>query len=232
MDNFQTAIGRYKGTPKRFLQSIALDLGIDAIEPKTNSKGEVTGDRELTVEQLKEKILDTIDEETLIIIPRAQRLPQSIRYWIEQVMNDVDAIVVAIVNNHPNKEPFIEMLEIKLDLPSNKRIRKIIKDEADRLKVKFSENEIAELMTYVGRNPMLARKAVRQKASGLQNETEHRQYIVTAPILFAGLMAFGLIKYVGLASGDRTLYIIGGASMIIVATMRQLGRVSGAKKNI
>ena len=60
MNSFQTAIGRYNGTPKRFLQSIALDLGISTVEAKVNSKGEVTGDRELTVDQLKEKMLETI----------------------------------------------------------------------------------------------------------------------------------------------------------------------------
>ncbi|MGK7892395.1 MAG: hypothetical protein AB4372_01765, partial [Xenococcus sp. (in: cyanobacteria)] len=60
------------------------------------------------------------------------------------------------------------MLELELDLPKDKQIRKVMKDEADRLGLTLSERaaqatperKLAELQSYVGKNPMLACKAI------------------------------------------------------------------------
>jgi len=50
------AIAIYKGSVKKFLETIAFELDIPTTETKYNNQGEPTGERALTVEQLKEEI--------------------------------------------------------------------------------------------------------------------------------------------------------------------------------
>lgn len=44
-----------------------------------------------------------------------------------------------IANNNPCKDIFLEMLELELDLPKDKQIREIMKDEAQRLGLEIGD---------------------------------------------------------------------------------------------
>ena len=141
--------------------------------------------------------------------------------------------VCAIANNNPNKDIFLEMLELELDLPKDKQIRQVMRDEADRLGFIVSDRDLAELQSYAGKNPMLARKVVRKKYMGLKNENiQHTQYIVIMPIIIAILMAFGIVRFIGMGTGNKALYIFGGVTLVAGMTLRQLGKVSGAKRKL
>ena len=56
-DQFDCAIAVYKGSSKRYFQSVAEQLQIPTSETRCNAKGEPTGERALTVEELKDEIL-------------------------------------------------------------------------------------------------------------------------------------------------------------------------------
>ena len=145
----------------------------------------------------------------------------------------IGVTVCAIANNNPSKDIFLEMLELELDLPKDKQIRKVMKDEAQRLGLKLSEQKLAELQSYVGKNPMLARKAIQNEYLGLNKQNpQHTQYVVIMPIIIAILMGFGIVRFVGLGTGNRSLYIFGGVTLVAGMTLRQLGKVSGPKKKL
>ena len=80
---------------------------------------------------------------------------------------------------------------------------------------------------------MLARKVVRQRRLGLKHQRpEHTQYIVIMPILVACLMAFGVVRFVGMGTKNKSLYIFGGTALITEMTLKQLGSVRGARKRL
>jgi hypothetical protein len=115
----QSAISTYKGSIKKFYQAIAWKLDIPTTETQYNKNGDPTGEKDLTVDAIKQEILDNSGEDTLLILPEAKRLTTSIRYWLEDMMsNGVRIVCFAVANS--GKDIFLEMLEIELELPSDR----------------------------------------------------------------------------------------------------------------
>ncbi|BAU66115.1 hypothetical protein STA3757_35170 [Stanieria sp. NIES-3757] len=61
----------------------AFQLDIPTTETQYNKNGDPSGEKDLTVDALKEEILVNSGEDTLLILPEAKRLTTSIRYWDE-----------------------------------------------------------------------------------------------------------------------------------------------------
>lgn len=80
---------------------------------------------------------------------------------------------------------------------------------------------------------MLARNVVRQERLGIRyQKPEHTQYIVIMLILVACLMAFGIVRFVGMGTRNKSLYIFGGTALVSGMTLKQLGSVRGARKRL
>ena len=125
------------------------------------------------------------------------------------------------------------MLEVELELPSDAYIRVVMAAEAQRQGLKLSKSRLASLQPLAGRNPMLARKVIRNEALGLkQNKPSHTQYIDISPLLIGGLTLLGIVRFVGIGTGNKGLYVIGGMALILVMTLRQLSKVRGSKKKL
>ena len=140
-------------------------------------------------------------------------------------------VCFAVAN--PRKDIFLEMLEVELELPSDAHIRLVMAAEAQRQGLQIDKSRLAELQPLAGRNPMLARKVIRNEALGLKQEKpEHTQYVVIMPILVALLMSFGIIRFVGMGTGNKSLYIFGGVTLVAGMTLKQLGSVRGARKRL
>lgn len=230
IEKFNCAIAIYKGSVKKFLETLAFSLGVDTTEPKYNKNGEVTGDRNLTVEELKESILDSAESDTFLILPCANRLPASVRFFLEDTMNN-GANIVAIAPVNPSKDIFLHLLEVELELPEDKHIRKVMESEASALGLNLSTAQLAELQPLAGKNPLLARKVIRNEKLGLNKQNpQHTQYVVIMPIIVAILMAFGIVRFVGMGTGNKSLYIFGGATLVAGMTLKQLASIRGAKK--
>ncbi len=220
---FQAAIATYKGSLKKFFVAIAMQLGC----PTENDQG-----NPMTVDALKEEILINSGEDTLLIFPEAKRLTTSIRYWLEDMIS-AGARVVCFAVANPGRDIFLDMLEIELDLPSDRHIREVMSAEAEKQGLQISKSRLAELQPLAGRNPMLARKIIKNEALGLkQDKPEHTQYVVIMPIIIAALMAFGIVRFVGLGTGNRGLYITGGCCLVTGMALKQLGSVKGARKRL
>ncbi len=80
---------------------------------------------------------------------------------------------------------------------------------------------------------MLARKIIRRRKLGLKQEKpEHTQYVVIMPVIVAALLAFGIVRFVGMGTGNRGLYITGGCCLVAGMALKQLGSVRGARKRL
>ncbi|MDJ0900579.1 MAG: hypothetical protein QNJ55_17390 [Xenococcus sp. MO_188.B8] len=220
---YQSAIATYKGSLKKFFIAIAMQLGC----PTENDQG-----KPMTVDALKEEILVNSGEDTLLILPEAKRLTTSIRYWLEDMIS-AGARVVCFAVANPGRDIFLDMLEIELDLPSDRHIREVMEAEAEKQGLQISKSRLAELQPLAGRNPMLARKIIKNEKLGLkQDKPEHTQYVVIMPVIIAALMAFGIVRFVGLGTGNRGLYITGGCCLVTGMALKQLGSVKGARKRL
>ena len=143
----------------------------------------------------------------------------------------ISVVCLAVAN--PSKDIFLEMLEIELKLPSDRAIREVMEAEAQKQGLQISKSRLAELQPLAGRNPMLARKIIRNEKLGIKQEKpEHTQYVVIMPIIVALLMSFGIIRFVGMGTGNKSLYIFGGVTLVAGMTLKQLGSVRGARKRL
>lgn len=52
------------------------------------------------------------------------------------------------------------------------------------------------------------------------------------PIIVALLMSFGIIRFVGMGTGNKGLYNFGGVTLVAGITLKQLGSVRGARKRL
>ncbi|NEQ49549.1 MAG: hypothetical protein F6K11_05365 [Leptolyngbya sp. SIO3F4] len=230
---FETASVIYKASGKKFFVSMAEQLDIPTTEPKYNKDGEVVGEKAMTMDALKDEILENVGHGTLLILPDAQRLSTGIRYWLEDaIASGVKVVCIAPAN--PGKDIFLEMLEVELGLPSDRAIRDVMQAEADRLGLKLSRSRLAELQPLAGRNPMLAKKVVRNERLGMSHRAnpQHTQYVVIMPIVIACLMAFGVVRFIGMGTRNKSLYIFGGCALIAGMTLKQVGQVRGARKRL
>ncbi|MEM9484122.1 MAG: hypothetical protein AAGA83_10575 [Cyanobacteria bacterium P01_F01_bin.116] len=113
-------------------------------------------------------------------------------------------------------------------------IRETMQAKANRLGLSLSRSRLAELQPLAGRNPMLAKKVVRNEKLGLNQaaKPQHTQYVVIMPILIAMLMAFGVVRFIGMGTRNKSLYIFGGVALIAGMTLKQVGQVRGARKRL
>ena len=223
LGEFDCALATYKGSSKKFFASIAFQLDI----PTENEDG-----KPLTMDALKDEIGENCDENTLLIFPEAKRLTTGIRYWLEDLIaNGVRVVCFAVAN--PGRDIFLEMLEVELELPSDAYIRVVMAAEAQRQGLRLSKSRLASLQPLAGRNPMLARKVIRNEALGLkQNKPEHTQYIVMMPIFIAIMLSAAIFRFVGIGTGNKGMYVTGGCIFVAATAMRQLGQVRGARKKL
>ena len=218
---FDCAIATYKGSGKAFFKSLAEQLGV----PTENDDG-----KPLTMEGLKEAIASSASDNWLLILPEAKRLTTGIRYWLEDLIA-AGVKVVAFAVTNPARDIFLDMIEVELELPGDRMIREEMRKEAQKLGLQIDDSRLSQLQPLAGRNPQLARKVIRRERLGLnKEEPEHAQYLDISPIVMAALAGLGIVRFIGLGTGDRSLYIIGGIAMMAGIMLKYLGRVRGSRK--
>ncbi|MGI0494293.1 hypothetical protein ACN4EG_21105 [Alkalinema pantanalense CENA528] len=221
----RVAIAVYKGSVKLWLQTVAKawDIPID--------DGDDEKPRSLGVDQLWGEIGLNVSDRHLLIVPEAQRLPASVRYRLLDVLGG-GCRIVALAPMNPGRDFYLELLEIELPLPSEAEVRAAMQAEAQRLGLALERSQFAALEPIAGRNPKLARRAIQRRRLGLEQQQEHRQYVVIMPILIALLFSFAVVRFVGLGTNNRGLYITGGICLVVAMALKQLGQVKGARKRL
>lgn len=226
------AIAVYKGSTKQFFKSLAEQLDIPTEGVSFDEDGEEESGKPLNVDELKEEILSNLTSNTLLIFPESRRLPASVRYWLEDaIANGVRVVCFSPVN--PGRDIFLSLLEVELELPDDRYIRDVMEIEAKRLGLTLSHSELAGLQPLAGRNPMLARKVIqRQKLGMKQDQVQHTQYVVIMPIILAALFSFAVLRFIGIGTGNKGLYLLGGIALTVGMGLKQLGRVQGATRKL
>lgn len=225
------AIAIYKGSGKTFFAAIAEQLDIPTAEPKYNKDGEEVGEKPMTMDRLKEEIAANCNDNTLLIFPESKRLTTGVRYWLEDLMSaGVRVCCFGVVN--PGRDIFLEMLEVELPLPDDRAIRETMRQEAERSGLTLSESRLAELQPLAGRNPMLARKVIRREKLGMNPDrvVEHQQYLDISPLVMAALACLAIVRFIGLGTGNKSLYIVGGIAMMAGLSLKYLGKIQPAKR--
>lgn len=223
---FSIATATYKGSGKKFFQQLAEQLDIPT--EVEDDKGKI---KQFTLDQLKEEIALNLPTDALLLLPEAKRLTTGIRFWLEDLIAN-GCIVCCLAITNPSRDIFIRMIEVELELPDDRAIRAAMQDEAAKLNFDLTPAKISQLQPLAGRNPMLARKVVRQEKLGINQKVEHTQYIVIMPILIAMLFAFAVVRFIGVGTGNKSLYITGGVALVVATALKQLGQVRGARKRL
>lgn len=226
------AVSSYKGSLKKLLAEIAEQLDIPTTAPKLNKDGKAAGEKAMTADQLKEEIALNVGAQTLLILKDANRLPASIRYWLEGLLEAGVRMTLLTIAN-PGKDIFARLIEIELSPPPEQAVRKEMEREAQRLGLQLTRSRLAELQAYAGRNLLLARKVVREEALGLQRrKPQHSQYLDILPIFICLLLSFGVVRFIGMGTRNKALYIFGGVSLVAGMTLKQLGSIRGPSKGL
>jgi hypothetical protein len=228
LGEFQCAIATYKKAIKSFFVAIATQLDIPT---SIESDGDKPA-KPILVDALMEEIAINCNDDTLLILPEAKRLTTKIRYWLEDLIgNGVRIVCFAAAN--PGRDIFLEMLEIELELPSDAHIRIVMAAEAQRQGLNLSKSRLAELQPLAGRNPMLAKKVIRREKLGMKHSAiEHTQYVVIMPVIIAMLFSFAVVRFIGMGTNNKGLYITGGVALVSAMALKQLGNVRGARKRL
>jgi hypothetical protein len=148
----------------------------------------------MTLDELKEEIAANIPADALLILPEARRLSTGIRFWLE----DLSCRMCCFSLTNPNRDIFLDMVEIELSLPDSSAARKII----------------------------------RQEKLGLIGKISHNQYLDIAPLVMAMFLGFGMLRFIGMGTGNRSLYLIGGICMLLGMGLKSLGRISGPRRKV
>jgi hypothetical protein len=220
---FNCAIASYSGSLKKVLGDLAEQLDI----PTENEEG-----KKLTADQLKDEIAINANAKMVLVVDNANRWPASLRYWLEGLMNSGCRLVLLAIHN-PGRDIFLKLLPIEIEPPSDLEIREVMQQEAKRLGLQLSRSRLSQLQSQVGKNLMLARKVVQQEALGLNSQAgEHSQYLDISPLIAAALCILGVVRFIGLGTGNKSLYIIGGIAIMLGMAMRYLGKISGPRKRL
>ncbi len=225
---FTIAKAVYKGSAKIFFQTIANGLGIETTVPKLNSKGEEIGEKPMAIDEMMEEIALNFPADGLLIFPESKRLTTKIRYWLE----DLNCRICCFAVVNPNRDIFLDMVEIELALPDDRTVRSAMESEARAIGLNLKEARFSELQSYAGRNVAAARKIIREEKLGLTKNPSHNQYLDISPLIMGMFCCVAIVRFIGMGTGNRSLYIIGGIAMMLGLALKYLGRVSGPRRRI
>ena len=216
------AIVSYSGSIKPFLLSIGIQLNIELTKPKINSKGKEVGEMPMSVDEMKEEIAVNLYSR-LLIIDDAHRLPTSLKLWLEEIHKEGLQVILLSITD-PAKGIFLRLGKMELPQPTELQIRNLMQREAIALNLSLSSSQLAALQRRAGKNLMLAKKVIRDESLGINSGVEHRDYVDISPFIMAALASLGVVRFIGLGLGDRTLYMVGGVAMLASISLKYLAR--------
>ncbi|MCD8489493.1 MAG: hypothetical protein LRZ84_22835 [Desertifilum sp.] len=207
----RSAVIAYSGSLKLFLQRLASQIDCPVVDLET--------EKPLNTDRLKEEIALNVGG-WLVIIDEAQRLPVSVRYWLECL----DCQMLLLATEPPKKDLFLKFPRLEIQPLTKDEIRSIMYAEAIALGMQLSPSKFASLSQLAGGNPALAKRVIRESAVGLTsyNNIDSTQYLDISPLIMGLLALVSLIRFWGLATGDRSVYILGGTLFSVFVAAKYL----------
>jgi hypothetical protein len=212
-------------TPKQMLLEIAQQFNIASEDLEGKS---------LSVEKLKIAIADFLKENTaFIILDDAQSCDMKFRIWLKKLRRQGVPMLV-LATDPPRTDIFIKIPRIELKPLPEKAIRQIMINAAFERNIALRPTDLSRLQERAGGNPMFAIRAIEEEYLGLDVEgSDHRRYFDITPLILIVGVIFVIIRFIGLGTGDQTLYIFGGiAAAIFLGLSRLLSTLPQEEKRI
>jgi hypothetical protein len=213
---WNVAIADYSSSAKTTLLEICDQLGCDTEDHSGNKPKPYTAD------QLRDEIAQTLEQSNVLLIcDNAHRFPQTLRYWLQDCLAS-KALLLMLATKPPVGGIFFKMPRISIPPMNSAEIREIMLEEAAEINLKLPASTIADLEQRCGGNPFLARRVVREQSLnlGTDEQGDRVDYVDGTPFLIAGLSLIGIVRFIGMGLGDRSLYIIGGIFTISAISLR------------
>lgn len=211
------AYGVYRGDNTKCLQQIAEDLEIDIheIDEETGEPGKA-----LTAKQLKEEISASLGN-TILIADNAHKWTASLKGWLEELYEEGHTLL--LLGNRRDLEGVLFKVP-RLSLPSldEQQTRSIIWTEAARMGLTITPPKAAELASKAGGNPLLAQRLVLELQQGVESPHDGGNYRDITPFLLAVAGLIGATRFIGLATGDVFLRVVGGLAITLFFAFRSL----------
>lgn len=213
---WNVAIADYSSSAKTTLLEICDQLGLDTEDSSGKKPVPYTAD------QLRDEIAQELQRtNVLLICDNAHRYPVSLRYWLQDCLGN-RALLLMLATKPPVGGIFFKMPRISIQPMMSQEIREIMLEEAAEIGLKLPASTIADLEQRCGGNPFLARRVVREQSLnlGTDEQGDRVDYVDGTPFLIAGISLVGIIRFIGLGLGDKSLYIIGGIATISAISLR------------
>lgn len=212
-------------TPKQMLLEMAEQLGVElqSLEGKS-----------LTGDQLKRAIALHLDTNTaFLIIDDAHSCDSRFRMWLKQLRKQ-GAPMMLLATDPPRSDIFIAVPRIELSGLPDYAIRELMEQSALERGINLTNSTLARLQERAGGNPMLAVRAIEEEYLGLDvEEGDHRRYFDITPIILLAGVGFMIMRFIGLGTGDRNLYIFSGiAAAVFLGLSRVLYGLPGDSRRI
>jgi hypothetical protein len=217
---WNVAIADYSSSAKDTLLEIADQFGCQTADNSGKNP------KPFTASQLREEITQKLEEsDTLLICDNAHRYPQTIRYWLQDCLASEKsdrALLLMLATKPPVGGIFFKVPRISIQTMNSIEIREIMLEEAGEINLTLPASVIADLEQRCGGNPFLARRVVREQSLNLSSgeQGDRIDYVDGTPFLIASLSLIGIVRFIGMGLGDRSLYIIGGIATISAISLR------------
>lgn len=112
----------------------------------------------------------------------------------------------------------------RLNLPplGDDEIRSLIWSEAERQNILLTSSKAAELASRAGGNPMLAQRLVLELKQGVKASQDGANYRDITPFLLTIFGLVGAVRFVGMATGNLQLRVLGGLAITLLFSFRSL----------
>jgi len=216
-EGYEVGIATYLGSAKTTLLELCDQLGFPTAIELDNGN-----EKPMTLEQLRAEVLQNLTcGKRILIVDDAQRFPASLKYWLEVVLKG-GGLLVLLADRPPASGIFLKVPRIEMEVLQTDVVRSFMVGEALAHGITLNTSQVAELEQRCGGNPALAKRVVHEFVLGLNesNSTDYRRYVDGTPFLIASLSIIGVVRFIGLGLGDRSLYIIGGIATIAAISLR------------
>lgn len=210
--------GVYKGDNTKTLQMIAEGLDIDTYQITDE------GDRgkDLTAKQLKEEITLNLGSK-ILICDRAHKWTASLKGWLEDLHEDGKTLLL-LGDRRDLEGVLFKVPRIQLQPLEEQQIRALIWNKAVETGVLITPTKVAELASRAGGNPLLAQRMVLELQQGVDatNTQDGGNYRDITPFLMVIAGLVGAVRFIGMATGDIRLRILGGVAITVFFSLRSL----------
>lgn len=204
--------GNYQGDNTKCLQQIATSLDVPI---------EVEG-KFLTAKQLKEEIAVNLGKD-ILICDHFHKWPASLKGWVEDLHSE--GAVIVLLGSHRDLEGVAYKIpRLVLSPLKDKEIRNIVLAKSYSLALSLTTTQVSEIASRAGGNPMLAERMVQELKQGVEstNVQDGNNYRSITPFLMFTAGLIGAVRFVGMATGDMRLRIVGGVFITILFSLRYL----------